>query len=237
MEGPGGVRILVTRRAFDPNPGTPHAIAGGRLLALAGTLAGPPVRCIQCPQVHGTTLFDADPIACADGPLAGPDADGLMTGTAGTMLVVRTADCVPVVLAAEDGSLIAALHCGWRGTIGGLLEDALARFALRGVGPGRAWMWIGPRICGGCYEVGRELSDRFRARFPGQLHAIDGNHVDLGGILSGRARELGLRGDAITLHSACTREAKELFPSHRRDANHRGLIYTGVWTTLGRTLA
>ncbi len=152
------------------------------------------------------------------------------------MIVVRTADCVPVVLAARRGGRIAALHCGWRGTIGGLLDRAVALFISEGLQPRDLWLWIGPRICGRCYEVGGGLADQFRRAFPGQSDSVVGDHVDLGGILGGRAEELGVPAGSITLHPACTREAKELFPSHRRDANNRGLIYTGVWKTSGSTL-
>lgn len=239
VEGPARVRVLTTRKPFDPGPGTTHAAAGARLLALAANLSpAPPIRAVQCPQVHGTTLFDADTLPAGEGPIAGPEADGLFSRQSGTMLAVRTADCVPVVLASRDGTAIAALHCGWRGTLGGLLPATVARFRAAGVTPGDLWMWIGPRICGACYEVGPELADRFRAAFPRQgAAAITADHVDLGAVLRGCATECGIPPNAIRLHPACTRESKELFPSHRRDANNRGLIYTGVWTIFGRNLA
>jgi polyphenol oxidase len=102
-------------------------------------------------QVHGTTVaiepgFDE------------PEADAAITRTPGTVLAILTADCLPVVFAAEDGTEIAVAHAGWRGLAAGVLEAILeAMHAPRE----RIVAWLGPAAGPASYEVGREVFDAF----------------------------------------------------------------------------
>jgi YfiH family protein len=104
-------------------------------------------------QVHGTTVaiepgFDE------------PEADAAITRTPGTVLAILTADCLPVVFAAEDGTEIAAAHAGWRGLAGGVLEATLeAMHAPRE----RIVAWLGPAAGAASYEVGCEVFEAFVA--------------------------------------------------------------------------
>ncbi|HET9835088.1 MAG TPA: peptidoglycan editing factor PgeF [Rhodanobacteraceae bacterium] len=87
-----------------------------------------------------------------------PDADAAHTRTPGVVLAILTADCMPVLFCAHDGSEIAAAHAGWRGLCAGVLEDTLAamRTSREGV-----LAWLGPAIGAHSYEVGNEVRQAF----------------------------------------------------------------------------
>ena len=90
------------------------------------------------------------------------EADGFYTKIANLPLRVITADCVPVLLAKKDGSAIAALHAGWRGTLDGIVE----KFFLEHVNRPAEWVAaLGPSIQPCCYEFGANLIERFKTRF------------------------------------------------------------------------
>ena len=90
-------------------------------------------------QVHGIAVHDADAIV-AD---AEPEADAAITRRSGRVLAVLTADCLPVFLAADDGSAVGIVHAGWRGLAGGVIEAAIAKLDVE---PARLVAWLGPAI-------------------------------------------------------------------------------------------
>ena len=163
---PPSVRAAVTTRLlpgashapFDAfNLGTrcgdePAAVAANRA-ALVDRL-GLPSAPLWLRQVHGIEVFDAD----AGADASEPEADAAVTHRAGVVLAVLTADCVPVILAADDGRAVGVAHAGWRGLAGGVLEATVA--ALR-VPPDRLVAWIGPAIGAASYEVGAEVRAAF----------------------------------------------------------------------------
>lgn len=105
-------------------------------------------------QVHGC--------AVARPPLAGvPAADASVAEGQGQVCVVMTADCLPVLFCAEDGSAVAAAHAGWRGLAGGVLEATVA--SLRRP-PSRLLAWMGVAIGPEAFEVGPEVREAFVAQ-------------------------------------------------------------------------
>lgn len=105
-------------------------------------------------QVHGTTVAEL-------GPLPGPhepEADAAVSHLPGTVLAILTADCLPVLFAADDGGSIGAAHAGWRGLAAGVLEQTIAQM-LR---PAASLLaWLGPCIGAASYEVGEEVRKAF----------------------------------------------------------------------------
>ncbi len=101
-------------------------------------------------QVHGDRLIRAGE----------PDtrADGVWTTNSGWPCAVLTADCLPVLLARQDGSAVAAVHAGWRGLHGGILQRAVATLHKEGVGLSA---WLGPAISAPAYQVGEEVRRAF----------------------------------------------------------------------------
>ena len=128
------------------------AVAANRA-ALVEALALPSMP-LWLRQVHGVDVFDADGEA-ANGE---PEADAAITHRTGVVLAVLTADCLPVVFCADDGSAVGVAHAGWRGLAAGVLEATVAR--LR-VPPQQLVAWIGPAIGAASYEVGAEVHAAF----------------------------------------------------------------------------
>lgn len=108
-------------------------------------------------QVHGTRCVEATVASVSD---ALPEADAVWTRTAGLGIAVLTADCVPVVVAARDGSAVGVAHGGWRGLVGGVVAALLEAMP---VAAGDTVAWIGPAIGADAYEVGQDVAAAVRA--------------------------------------------------------------------------
>jgi YfiH family protein len=107
-------------------------------------------------QVHGCTIVTAsessDAPPTADGVIRVLDGDGGAPAPA-----IRTADCVPVLVADREAGVVGAVHAGWRGIAAGIGSSAVSRFAAEGFPAGRLVVALGPAIRGCCYEVGEEV--------------------------------------------------------------------------------
>ena len=114
-------------------------------------------------QLHSDTIRRLTGV-----PAGKLEGDALMTNVPGLLLVIRTADCLPVFLVDANNRAVAAVHCGWRGTEKRILEKA-ARAMVQAYGskPGEMLAALGPCIGSACYEVGPEVREGFRrAGFP-----------------------------------------------------------------------
>lgn len=109
-------------------------------------------------QVHGMTVVDAAAAGCQ------PQGDASVAARRGAVCVVMTADCLPVLLCDRAGTVVAAVHAGWRGLCGGVLEATLTRM---GVAPETLLAWMGPAISQVAFEVGDEVRATFIASQPG----------------------------------------------------------------------
>jgi YfiH family protein len=112
-------------------------------------------------QVHGATVVDAARVAAAAPPVA---ADASFTTVPGVVCVVTTADCLPVLLCDTAGRVVAAAHAGWRGLVGGVLQNTVA--AMRAAGAGDLMAWMGPAIGPAHFEVGADVHAAFVAGDP-----------------------------------------------------------------------
>lgn len=196
-----------------------------RQLAEALRLPSPP-RWVR--QVHGIGVV-RDP-AVVERIEDEPEADAAVTATPGVVLAILTADCLPVVFAARDGSEIAAAHAGWPGLSAGMLEATVA--ALRTPKSGLQ-AWIGPAAGPERYEIGEEVRERFIAHDPraaSSFVATRPGHwlVDLFAIARMRLVDAGL--DPARIHGGglCTISDPQRFFSHRRD-QRGGRIATLAW--------
>jgi copper oxidase (laccase) domain-containing protein len=146
----------------------------------------------------------------------------------GTGLAILTADCLPVVFAAADGSEVAAAHAGWRGLADGVLETTVAAMATP-VSQIRAWM--GPAAGPQAYEIGQAVFDAFTAGDPGAVAAFVATRpghwrADLYALARRRLAAVGV----TDVHGGglCTISDPQRFFSHRRDAR-TGRLATLVW--------
>ena len=147
-----------------------------------------------------------------------PETDGLISFDPHIAVGVRTADCQPVLLYAPDIRAVAAVHAGWRGTIAHIGRKAAQMLKESGAEATRIKAFLGPSVCGECYEVSKDLVTDFRAA---GFRSIDrDDHLDLArlnaedletaGVMSGNIRTLG----HCTLHTRAGNTYA--YPSWRR---------------------
>jgi YfiH family protein len=168
-------------------------------------------------QVHGTTVVRGRP-----GEV--PEADALWTDAAGTWIGIRTADCVPLLLATPDGTRVAAVHSGWRGTVGRIAGEAVATLGREGVAPGTLRAAIGPSIGACCYEVSEDLALRFAEAFGADVVQRKGPrpHLDLRLAVRRTLIQAGLTDAHIEDVPGCNACEPARFFSHRRDQGGTG---------------
>ncbi|HEY8739896.1 MAG TPA: polyphenol oxidase family protein [Candidatus Dormibacteraeota bacterium] len=179
-----------------------------------------PAQLITAEQVHGSTVAVVHLCEnCGPGNRI-PHTDGLITEEPWPMLI-RVADCFPVIVYEPAGKLLAMVHCGWRGTVTGLLPRAVSRLIRESGGRlSELRAAIGPGICGGCYEVGDEVVQAAWSAGLGSHVAAgaDGTRrrFDIAGALTQQLLDAGLVAENLERVERCTLEDPAL-PSFRRD--------------------
>jgi YfiH family protein len=164
---------------------------------------------------------------------AEPEADAAVTSARGVVLAILTADCLPVVFTADDGSEVAAAHAGWRGLAAGVLEATVA--AMRKP-PQRVQAWLGPAAGPQAYEVGQDVFDAFVVDDQGAASAFSATRpghwtVDLYALARRRLARAGV--DNFHGGGLCTISDPARFHSHRRSTTDgsggSGRLATLVW--------
>ena len=194
---PRNVRALMTTRPMGD-------MAGSGRASLAGLVPSEPA---WLKQVHGIAVsrIDSNPL---------DEADAAVSRTPGKVCAIGAADCMPVLLADEAGTVVAAAHAGWRGLSGGVIEAALGAMQ---VAPAEVLAWLGPAIGPRAYEVGEDV----RAAFAGYESAFSAptrpGHwmLDLYAVARQRLRDAGV----AKIHGGgfCTCSDSARFFSYRRD--------------------
>ncbi len=226
----GGALALFADATASPSALDDHALAGFAGHAV-GQLLGGSLPVLYARQRHGRLAY----VYSAAGPLpAGPhlvgDCDALVTGEAGVALTVRTADCLPIALAAPG--VAAMVHAGWRGLAGDILGAVLARLANEfGAGPESVEVAIGVGV-GPChYPVGREVIDGLvAAGGDGAWHA--NGRVDLTAFAAGRLTALGVEPRRLHVLPGCT-ACSSKYHSFRRDGAAARRQWTAIVLTQG----
>jgi len=178
-------------------------------------------------QVHGRRVVR---LHAADAVNGEPEADAAVTSDPGVVVAILTADCLPVLFAARDGSEVAGAHAGWRGLADGVLEATLA--AMRT--PARDVMaWLRPAAGPGDYEVGVDVYDAFVAQDWSCGSAFTTTRprhwrVDLYALARRRLVQAGLASDAIHGGGLSTIAEPARFFSHRRD-RRTGRMASLIW--------
>lgn len=184
-----------------------------------------------CTQVHGRNVAIVDGSEEPD-EVRARTADALVTIAPDTAVAVRTADCAPILLAVEDGSGVAAVHAGWRGAVGGVLEAALAALCAEArCAPTRVVAAIGPTIGIDAFEVGPEVVAAARAVIGADVDGLvragqgDRSHLDLRGVVARVLAGLGVA--RVEVVGGCTVAEESAYFSHRRDVTLRKGAETG----------
>jgi len=179
-------------------------------------------------QVHGGAVWvpPSKPVRPDDAP----EADAMVTDQRGQLLTIRTADCVPVLLASRDGNVIAAAHAGWRGIVAGVVDEALRTMQARFEVAARDMVAaVGPSISAAHYQVGPEVVSAFEdAGLADCAHpsadAADKAHVNIGGAVRRQLERAGVDPRRIDTTDACTYRDQTLFYSYRRDGARSGRL-------------
>lgn len=173
-------------------------------------------------QLHSAEAVVAEqPWTRADAPRV----DAVVTARPGLAIAVSTADCVPVLFADADTTVIGAAHAGWRGALSGVLEAALEAMETLGASRTGIAAAIGPAISQAAYEVGEEFErqflgeDRANARFFTRPDPASRPRFDLTGYVAARLKSANVA--HVEMLEICTYSAEDRFFSYRR-ACHRG---------------
>ncbi|MEO6402883.1 MAG: peptidoglycan editing factor PgeF [Vicinamibacteria bacterium] len=210
-------------------PGLTHGfgkrIAGTRAVArnAARTVLASAGEVYFLRQVHGATIVTtpwSEP----------PDADGSFTDSAGVILAIETADCLPVLIVDPVKRRVAAAHAGWRGTVAHVAQRAALALIATGSRAEDLLASLGPAMGACCYEVGPDVEDAFGpegARFfvPGRAE-----RKNLDKVAANRAQleAAGLKPTNIDSLNLCTRDREDMFFSYRRDGANAGRMISVV---------
>jgi polyphenol oxidase len=168
-------------------------------------------------QVHGAAVVQGVP-----GEV--PRADGLWTADATHWVGIRTADCVPLLISDLEGTRVAAVHSGWRGTEARIAVRAVQVLEQAGSAPDRLRAAIGPCIGRCCYEVSEDLASRFQTLFGHSVVSRPGPkpHLDLRLAVRLSLAAAGMADGSIEDVPGCTACDAGAFFSHRRDKGRTG---------------
>ena len=156
------------------------------------------------------------------------EADGLVTAVKGLPIFCFTADCVPVLLWDREGRAIGAVHCGWRSSVGDILNSALEAMGSLGAEPSAIFAAIGPAIGSCCFETDNDVPEAITAWLKGDTEGLftkraDGKTlVDLRGANARRLMQLGVPAEDIDVSDECTFCSHDKYWSHRYTRGRRG---------------
>ncbi len=200
---------------------TPQHVAQNRQL-LSRYLPSEPV---WLNQVHGVNIVDAAQTNCV------PDADASFTTQKNVVCVTMTADCLPVLLCDSAGTVVSAVHAGWRGLCDGALEASIhAVCRAVNIESNQIMAWLGPAIGPNAFEVGSEVREQFIAKDKKSENAFKPHGTkwlgDIYQIATQRLNNLGVT--QIYGGDRCTFTEKDQFFSFRRDGD-TGRMATLIW--------
>jgi YfiH family protein len=190
----------------------------------AEALGVSPDRVYYLSQVHGA---DARVLTGDERPsdVLELEGDALVSRVPGLACGVRTADCVPLLLADKRSGAVAAIHAGWRGIVQGVVEAGVAKLRELAGDPGELMAVLGPHIRGDAFEVSDDVAEELAQISPVPcVVRRDGKkpHVRLDNIVRAKLVAVGVARDQIDDVGGCTVTEPEQFFSFRRDGKVGG---------------
>ncbi|HMF76834.1 MAG TPA: peptidoglycan editing factor PgeF [Bryobacteraceae bacterium] len=172
-------------------------------------------------QIHSSKVVVADG---RRGSLE--EGDALITSEAGNWIGIRTADCVPILIADPENRVAAAIHAGWRGTVASIVRHAVEKMTQDfRTDPGRLLVAIGPAIGPCCFEVGPEVAQQFHS---------NARTIDLATANSQRLIDAGVALEHIEVMRLCTVcSGPGQFHSFRRDKEQSGRMVSAICIGFG----
>jgi YfiH family protein len=183
-------------------------------------------------QVHGTAsrvltgAEDADEVVRSVGDVTVSRVPGVACG-------VRSADCVPVLVADRRSGAVAAIHSGWRGTVAGAGPAGVAALRALVGSEGDLIAAVGPHIASCCFEVGHDVAEALAACSKAGRGAVIADpggrlRVDLRAVVRAQLEAAGIRGDQIDDVPGCTVCDAERFHSYRRSGPRSGRLLSAI---------
>jgi hypothetical protein len=180
--------------------------------------SSPPPDVVTIHQIHSALV-----IKNQGRPARHDSGDALIENTPGLAIGVKTADCVPILLADPVRHAIAAVHAGWRGTAAYILHSAIRAMGNEfGTRPEALHAAIGPSIGACCFEVGPEVAREFGVVSPGRVH------LDLRAINAMQLEAAGVLPANIAVASECTKCQAADYHSYRRDHEAAGRMVSWI---------
>lgn len=180
----------------------------------AAALPGPPH---QACQVHGVEILQCN----GQGRMHHRQADILITTQRDVALAVRTADCLPILLADPIAGIIAAVHAGWRGSAKSIARRAIRAMEQRGADQRRLLAWLGPCIGPCCFAIGTDIAEALQQSIAGAAMRLSytpsAMFADLQEINRLQLRDAGISSAHIEISRNCTACDAARFFSFRRD--------------------
>jgi YfiH family protein len=196
FENISGVQAVITTVGFNAchyAGAEPQQVAHDR--AVLAEYFGVPDNGIYIPvQTHSTN------VAMPGDNLEGVDA--MVANRPGQVIAINTADCLPLLLADVKAGIIAAVHCGWRGTVAGIATNAVRKMIELGAKPENIAAAMGACIGTECFEVGEEVASQFAEAAVVRTYAKP--HVDLAKAVTMQLTGMGISADNIATPIACS---------------------------------
>jgi polyphenol oxidase len=178
----------------------------------------PPPDVVIVHQVHSACV-----ISNRGRPARRDPGDALIENTPGTAIGVKTADCVPILLADPVQRAVAAVHAGWRGTAASIVHAAIRAMGMEfGTRPEDLHAAIGPSIGACCYEVGPDVVREFGVHAPGRVH------LDLRAMNAKQLEAAGVLPANIAVSEECTKCRPEKYHSFRHDGEAAGRMISWI---------
>ena len=174
-------------------------------------------------QIHSNRVLTA-----REAGLIG-EGDALISDQQGIFLAIRTADCLPILIADPRNRAVAAVHAGWRGTVSDIVSKTLEALEQEfGSRPEDLRVAIGPGIGACCFEVGPEVAVQFQPFFPERTDFTKRTQIDLAETIARQLRRNGVTESQFAVSRLCTRCDAEQFESYRREREAAGRMVAAI---------
>jgi YfiH family protein len=181
----------------------------------------PPPALTTVKQIHSAIVLDA----CGRRGEQIGEGDAIISSEPGVVIGIRTADCVPILMADPETRIVACIHAGWRGTALNIVGATIDVLRSRGAKPANLHVAIGPSIGSCCYEVGPEVLSRFET-WRQKVATVEKSTLDLPAINESQLREGGVL--QIWKCGECTFCQPSRFFSFRREKERAGRMFSFV---------
>jgi YfiH family protein len=174
-------------------------------------------------QIHSDKVLIADHAGVIG------EGDALISGQPGLTLAIRTADCLPLLIADAANKAVAAVHAGWRGVVREVGPRAIEAMARQfGSRPDDLTVVLGPGIGTCCFEVGPEVAVQFAGSFPERQDLSVRTKIDLAEAVVRQLRRIGVPWGQISTCQLCTYCQSGSFHSYRRDGEAAGRMISAI---------